>query len=103
MLLDYKNEIKLIGFQHAKKYDRTLGTKCGNLQFQAPEIHLGYKYSGQMCDVWALGVTLYTMLAGYLPFEAKSDAKLIKRVINGEFVLPKSWSHEAKDLLKRML
>jgi len=41
---------------------------CGTLKYMAPEVlNYGYKYTNK-CDVWSLGVILYTMLSGIEPF-----------------------------------
>jgi serine/threonine protein kinase len=44
-------------------------TPCGSPCYAAPEMVLGKKYDCRKVDIWAMGVTLYAMLAGRLPFE----------------------------------
>lgn len=45
-----------------------LETRCGSEEYAAPELIMGKKYDGRKTDVWALGVVLYALLSGILPF-----------------------------------
>ncbi len=47
-----------------------LTTRCGSEDYAAPEILLGQPYDGRQTDVWALGVLLYALVEGRLPFDA---------------------------------
>lgn len=53
--------------------------------------------------MWSSGVILYAMVCGYLPFEDPDTAKLYKKILAGDFSLPKFLSSEAKDLISRIL
>jgi len=62
-------EIKLIDFGLSRKMEkksRSLSTVAGTLAYMAPEIIRG-QY-GKECDIWSLGVLLYVLVSGYLPF-----------------------------------
>ncbi|WPH03009.1 Hypothetical protein R9X50_00588300 [Acrodontium crateriforme] len=48
----------------------TLTTRCGSEDYAAPEILLGQPYDGRLTDAWALGVLLYALMEGRLPFDA---------------------------------
>jgi serine/threonine protein kinase len=66
----------------------------------------GKKYNGTKIDVWGLGISLYTMVCGELPFiiEDENDIKtLINNIINGNYSVPDFVSNECKDLIKKML
>jgi len=47
-----------------------LTTRCGSEDYAAPEILLGQPYDGRLTDGWALGVLLYALMEGRLPFDA---------------------------------
>jgi protein-serine/threonine kinase len=47
-----------------------LTTRCGSEDYAAPEILLGQPYDGRLTDGWALGVLLYALIEGRLPFDA---------------------------------
>jgi 5'-AMP-activated protein kinase catalytic alpha subunit len=54
-------------------------------------------------DVWSCGIILFAMLCGYLPFEDENTNKLYKKILAGDFHLPKHLSDDAKALLKQIL
>jgi serine/threonine protein kinase len=67
----------------------------------APEMHKGQHYVGWAADVWSLGVLLYIMLIGSIPFVASDISKLPQVVMKGELDFPAKvkLSNEAKDLI----
>lgn len=52
-----------------------LDTKCGSEDYAAPELLMGQEYDGRATDAWALGVTLYSIMEGRLPFDAIPGAR----------------------------
>uniref|UniRef100_A0A8D0DRD2 Ribosomal protein S6 kinase n=1 Tax=Salvator merianae TaxID=96440 RepID=A0A8D0DRD2_SALMN len=110
------SEIKIIdfGFARLKPPDnQPLKTPCFTLHYAAPELlnHNGYDES---CDLWSLGVILYTMLSGQVPFQAQdknitctSALEIMKKIKRGEFSFEgdawKNVSQEAKDLIQGLL
>ncbi|XP_033100172.1 testis-specific serine/threonine-protein kinase 5-like [Anneissia japonica] len=70
ILMDRQNNIKLADLGFATFCDRSnfLKTACGSYVYTAPEIHEGGSYDGKMADIWSMGVVLYAMLCGRLPF-----------------------------------
>ena len=67
----------------------------------APEMHKGQHYVGWAADVWSLGVLLYIMLTGSIPFIASDISKLPQVVSKGEFTFPPKvkLSNEVIDLI----
>ena len=67
--------MKLIdfGLSYIYEVDEWIKTACGSPSYAAPEILLGKWYEGLNADVWSLGIVLYAMLCGHLPFEGKSE------------------------------
>ena len=63
----------------------------------------GKKYDGLAVDIWSIGIILYVMICGYLPFEASETTELCKRIIKGEYEVPEYLSDDVKDLLKNIL
>jgi serine/threonine protein kinase len=101
--------IKLADFGFAKKCTKAYGLKtmCGTPNYMAPEIFdLKIKGYDHRCDMWSVGVVVFCVLGGYLPFEGKLR-DLQKLVIRGEYQFHEMWwkdvSHKAKDLIRCLL
>ena len=80
-----------------------LETNCGSPLYAAPEIVQGVQYTGPEVDVWSLGVILYAMLTGSLPFEDEQLKGLYSKICAGDYSIPAYLSPGAKDLIRRML
>jgi calcium-dependent protein kinase len=105
---DPSAEIKLIDFGMSVKFGKgaeELSTMVGTPNYLAPEVLTAHY--GKECDVWSLGVTLYYILSGHLPFEAATLAATFYKVSQGEFDFSgEEWdeySSDVKDLISRML
>lgn len=100
------------GFAQLKKEGVSLHTPCFTLQYAAPEV-LNQEGDGydESCDLWSLGVILYTMLSGRTPFNARSRDEspnvMITRIKKGAFHFSaEAWesvSQEAKQLTKGII
>jgi len=78
-------------------------TPCGSLYFAAPEIVSNEAYVGPEIDIWSLGVVLYTITSGALPFLNESDDITIDLIIAGHYIYRTHWSADLKDLISSML
>ncbi|KAI8138004.1 kinase-like domain-containing protein [Fennellomyces sp. T-0311] len=105
ILLDRDDNAKLCDFGFARQAQarQMLETFCGSLAYSAPEVILRQKYTGPETDIWSLGVILYTLLAGELPFDDDSDIVTQRKIVKGDYAMPAYFSPEAADLITRML
>lgn len=108
ILLNENSDAKLTDFGLSKYYNKNelLNTNCGSPIYAAPEMLEGKSYDGTKIDIWSLGITLYTMLCGELPFsvEDENDIKsLIDNITKGNYKEPEYISTECKDLIRLML
>lgn len=67
-----------------------LFTSCGSPTYAAPELVLGKQYIGSEVDVWSMGVLLYALLAGYLPFDDQNIENLYKKILVSKLHLKKT-------------
>ncbi|KAM4745239.1 serine/threonine-protein kinase NIM1 isoform 1-T2 [Anableps anableps] len=88
------------GFSTLSRRDETLNTFCGSPPYAAPELFRDEHYVGAYVDIWALGVMLFFMVTGTMPFRADTVAKLKRCIMEGAYVLP-SWVPEACQRLIR--
>ncbi|WPK24617.1 hypothetical protein PUMCH_001896 [Australozyma saopauloensis] len=105
LLLDFNKNIKIADFgMAALEVDKKLlETSCGSPHYASPEIVAGQNYHGAPSDIWSCGIILFALLTGHLPFDDENIRKLLLKVQNGKFIMPKDLSAEAKDLILRML
>ena len=107
-LLIGKNKIlKIIDFGLSNFYDGTkrLQTPCGSPCYASPEMVKGKKYDGFNIDIWAIGVILFAMLCGYLPFEDDENDNdvLFSQIIKNKIEYPPFLSELSLDILKKIL
>ncbi|PNH02205.1 putative serine/threonine-protein kinase [Tetrabaena socialis] len=107
ILLDVDQRMKLIDFGLSAFFvpSKRLRVHCGSPSYAAPEIVARKAYEGPPVDVWSLGVVLFAMVAGYLPFHASGGNKqeLCNKIMAGQYTAPDWLSAPMKDLLGRML
>lgn len=63
----------------------------------------GKKYVGPLADIWSMGVILFALVCGFLPFEDPNTAVLYKKILAGDYKAPKFISPEVRDLIARIL
>ncbi|KAM9905853.1 hypothetical protein OXX69_007025 [Metschnikowia pulcherrima] len=99
--------VKLTDFGFVREfnpYKRTLlSTVCGTTSYMAPEVLKNEKYSGFAIDVWSMGVILYAMTYGQLPFDEDDDMKTRMKILHAEPKYHEFVSAEVNQLLQQML
>ena len=105
LLITKDNILKIIDFGLCNYHDinNLLSTPCGSPSYASPEMVSGNKYNGFKVDIWCTGIILFAMLSGYLPFEAKDNYSLFKKIIKCEIHYPDDLSENCLDLLKKIL
>ncbi|KAI8612311.1 kinase-like domain-containing protein, partial [Chytriomyces sp. MP71] len=105
LLLDSQKTIKIIDFGFGNNYrlDSQLDTFCGSPFYAAPEMILGKKYIGPEVDVWSLGVILFALLCGHLPFDDDNMKELYKKIASGVYKCPEYVPAGARHLINRLI
>ncbi|KAH3678123.1 hypothetical protein WICMUC_001687 [Wickerhamomyces mucosus] len=86
ILLDKKRNAKLSDFGFTREYEshKLLDTICGTTVYMAPELIQKDKYNGFRVDIWSLGIILYTLLYGEMPFDEDNEMATKYKIINSE-------------------
>lgn len=106
ILLDKHENVKLCDFGFTREYEGKasyLQTFCGTICYSAPEMLKGEKYAGEKVDVWSLGIILYALLAGELPYDDDDDQVTKKRILSEDPIYNDKFTDEAKALINLLL
>lgn len=95
-------QIADFGLSNVFDDQRLLATFCGSPLYASPEIVKGTPYQGPEVDCWSLGVLLYTLVYGAMPFDGSNFKRLVKQISAGDYYEPKNPS-PASPLIKEML
>ncbi|XP_074992524.1 maternal embryonic leucine zipper kinase isoform X7 [Calonectris borealis] len=107
LLIDKEHNLKLIDFGLCAKpkggLDYHLNTCCGSPAYAAPELIQGKAYIGSEADIWSMGVLLYALLCGSLPFDDDNVMAVYRKIMRGKYSIPKWLSPSSTLLLNQML
>jgi serine/threonine protein kinase len=97
--------VKIVDFGLSNMHDggRLLRTACGSPCYAAPEMIQGRLYHGPVADMWSLGVVLFAMVCGFLPFEDSNTNLLYKKILSANYKMPTFLSANAQDLIRHIL
>lgn len=95
-------QIADFGLSNVFDEQRLLATFCGSPLYASPEIVEGTPYQGPEVDCWSLGVLLYTLVYGSMPFDGSNFKRLVKQISEGDYYEPKQPSR-ASTLIRAML
>lgn len=97
--------IKICDFGLSSFYDKStmLDDYCGTPQCAPPEIINGVPYVGPEVDIWCLGIILYAMVHGKLPFDQKNNDALNKHILHANMQIDASISVELRDLIRKLI
>ncbi|XP_029906554.1 NUAK family SNF1-like kinase 2 [Myripristis murdjan] len=104
ILLDGNGNVKIADFGLSNLYhrDEYLQTFCGSPLYASPEIVNGRPYRGPEVDTWSLGVLLYTLVHGAMPFDGNNHKTLVQQISTGNYRKPNHPS-DACGLIRWML
>lgn len=105
ILLDDSGNVKLGDFGFTREYEgkRLMETFCGTTGYAAPEMLAGTKYTGEQVDIWSLGIILYILLCGGLPFDDDDESIMKQKIIKGDYEIPSAITKEAQSLIRSIL
>jgi len=107
IFLDKQLNVKIGDFGAACRFDPNikLADRCGTLVYNAPELIKGERYYGDRVDCWALGIMLFVMLVGALPFDANNDLDLLWQTLRRPRFPANSpvLTEDVKDLIRLLL
>lgn len=91
------------GFSKFVSPNDALTTFCGSPPYAAPELFVADSYIGPAVDLWALGVLIYYMSVGHLPFRGDSIAKIKRLILDGHVDYPAFLPNNCRDLIRGLL
>jgi serine/threonine protein kinase len=104
-LIDKHDQIKMIDFGLGREFTRGRAyTQCGTLTHMAPEMFISKSgYDAKKIDIWSLGITLYQLSTGLLPFDHKNDDILINQILFAPLKFPPNIDPSLAKLITLML
>jgi serine/threonine protein kinase len=106
VLVNARGQIKIVDFgfsRCAQSPGELFATSCGSPAYAAPEIIEQRRYEGGRADLWSLGVMLYGMVAGTLPWRGTNQNIVFDQIKHADYEIPPSVSLMCKSLIQRLM
>lgn len=105
VLISEDGMVKIIDFGLATRCraGTRLKGQCGTKAFYAPEVVHKVDYDGKKADIWSLGVLLYFITTGHLPFRGSTVREVEEKIITGAYKIPTYVSAQLENLIHQML
>lgn len=111
LLLDEQGCLKISDFGLSALYDgedgasrsQMLHTTCGTPNYVAPEVLMNEGYDGRIADCWSIGVILYVLLAGFLPFDEGTMHALFQKIKDADYAYPDFFTKPVTELVDTIL
>lgn len=92
-ILIFKNNVAALsdfGFSRAFDNDsnNVCRTFCGSTAYASPELLRGIPYDPKVNDVWSMGIVLFTMLCGTMPFDDANVTRLVRQQLSRDIKFP---------------
>jgi serine/threonine protein kinase len=101
LMLDRHSNIRLIDFELSHSSESIMQTVCGTAAYTAPEMIAGTGY-GPSVDIWSIGVILYAMVSGRLPFGDQTRDVILKEILYSDPLQDMQFSEGLVDLLSKI-
>ncbi|EAY00485.1 CAMK family protein kinase [Trichomonas vaginalis G3] len=105
ILIDQDLNVKLADFClcHSTSNQQMLLTPCGSPFYAPPEIISNIPYDGKKGDMWSLGVVVFTMATGALPWTETNQTQLLQQIVNADYVVPVTVSPNIRHLIQALM
>ncbi|KAH0787110.1 CAMK family protein kinase [Histomonas meleagridis] len=105
ILLDSNFNVKItdFGLSHETEQNTLLNSICGSPVYSAPEVIAGHPYDGKKADIWSLGVILYIMVTGKIPWEISNESQLYFQIRTARFHIPSGISSSLCHLINSLM
>jgi serine/threonine protein kinase len=104
MLLCPGGVVKITDFGFARQVeDGRCRTPCGSPFYIAPELLTAAEYDGRKADIWSLGVVLFELVTGGIPWRARTQRELMAQIKAAAYRVPSYVPDAARDLILNMM